>query len=202
MPRNAAKKRAPGGRRLSKIEVLERVRFVESLLAQHATRQQVLDECAAKWCMPARTADDYIRRVRDAWTESARVDRRDIRLAAKSRLLILGRQLREAAAWGALVSVERMLLDIDGIREPLPEDFSHEQLPIEEFTLEDLFDQQLSIAGMIGKLNRKQDPKKKDRVRAALKESLKQLDRPLPASLAKSLGDKLPAWAEPRSPEA
>lgn len=115
-PQHAAKKSAPGGRRVGKVEVERRLRFVESLLALGHARREIVAEVARKFGASTRTADDYIRRVREEWQTEAEGSAPQRRDESRARLMRLRLVLESKMAWSALVSVERLLADLDGLR--------------------------------------------------------------------------------------
>lgn len=119
MPRNAATPRKPpGGRRLGATEVLRRGRAIEEMLALGMNREQLLTECERKFKMAPRTVDDYVERIKAAWSEDAAKTRPERREATRARLLRLREDLKRWRAGGPLVALERLLCDIDGTKEP------------------------------------------------------------------------------------
>lgn len=116
MTQHAAKKNPPGGRRVGKAEVERRLRFVESLLARGHARREIVAEVSRKFGASTRTADDYIRRVREEWRKEAEVTAPQRRDETRARLMKLRLTLEGKSAWSAVVSVERLLADIDGLR--------------------------------------------------------------------------------------
>lgn len=120
MPRDAAtrKKRPPGGRRVGRGEVERRHAVVETLLADGQPRHSIVEACTRQFGISARTTDDYIARVREAWAADAAIARPHRREEARSRLLRLRSTLQRAKAWASLVGVERLLVDIDGLHAP------------------------------------------------------------------------------------
>lgn len=116
MPQNAAKKKPPGGRRVGKAEVERRLRFVESLLVRGHARREIVAELSRQFGASTRTADDYIRRVRDEWQKEADATASHRRAEARARLMRLRLTLEGEQAWTAIVSVERLLADLDGLR--------------------------------------------------------------------------------------
>lgn len=102
----------PGGKRASRAEVERRSRSIEQMLASGKTRH----EMARATGMPLRTVDEYARRVRARWQEDAQAHANDARGRALRRLLALRERLLAANAWGPLVSLERLIADVEGVR--------------------------------------------------------------------------------------
>jgi hypothetical protein len=112
-PRDAAKiQRVPGGRRVGKAQLQRRLNEVEKLLAKGAARSEIIERTQLR----PRTADDYIRRVREAWHADAQQNRQSVREQARDRLMLLRDRLLQAGAWGPLVSLEKLILDLEGLR--------------------------------------------------------------------------------------
>ncbi len=104
--RDAAKiQRVPGGRRVGKAQLQRRLNEVEKLLAKGAARSEIIELTQLR----PRTADDYIRRVREAWHASAQQNRQSVRDQARDRLMLLRDRLLQAGAWGPLVSLEKRI---------------------------------------------------------------------------------------------
>jgi hypothetical protein len=66
--------------------------------------------------MPLRTIDQYTKRVRGRWHEHAVADSRDARERSLDRLSDLRVKLVEARAWTSVVSLERLITDLEGVR--------------------------------------------------------------------------------------
>jgi len=115
MPRHAAPKRPPGGKRAGRAEVSRRLALVADRLAVGDT----LEVIAAKLRLPARTVDDYARRVRERWQAAAAVTLPEARARALARLSRLAQRLERERAWPSLVAVERLRCDVEGVRAPL-----------------------------------------------------------------------------------
>jgi hypothetical protein len=114
-PRDAAKiQRVPGGRRVGKAQLQRRLNEVEKLLSRGAARSEIIELTQLR----PRTADDYIRRVREAWCANAEETRGSVRGAARGRLMVLRERLLHAGAWGPLVNLEKLILDLEGLRGP------------------------------------------------------------------------------------
>jgi hypothetical protein len=116
MPRNAAKPPRGGGHRISAAQAEKRLDAVEELLAAGRPRRAVVAECERRFKMAERTCDDYIRKTRERWSAERAEAQPSEREAAISRLQRLARKLEKRQQWGALVSVERLLVDIFGLR--------------------------------------------------------------------------------------
>ncbi len=118
MPRDAA--RPPGGRRQSKAEVERRMARADELLRQSAPRGAIVTVMAAEFSAAPRTVDDYLARVRRRWetdnASSAEVERE----RAVLRLERLAEKFEDKEAWTALVNVERLLIDLRGLRAAAP----------------------------------------------------------------------------------
>lgn len=108
----AAKPSPPGGRRVSQAEVERRQGAVAKLMAEGKTRREMV----ALTGLPARTLDAYTQRVREDWQAQARSNSQDARGRALDRLLALRERLLAANAWGPLVSLERLIADVEGVR--------------------------------------------------------------------------------------
>lgn len=108
----ATRSAPPGGRRIGGAEVQRRLKIVEKQLARGAPRSEII----ASMGLPARTVDGYLRRVRESWRDDAHEGRQDLRNRSLGRLMALRSRLLEAKAWSALVALERLLTDIEGVR--------------------------------------------------------------------------------------
>jgi hypothetical protein len=108
----ASRPAPPGGRRIGGAEVERRLKIVEEHLARGAPRSEII----AAVGLPARTVDGYLKRVRDSWRDDAHEGRQDLRSRSLSRLMTLHARLLEARAWSALVALERLITDIEGVR--------------------------------------------------------------------------------------
>ena len=75
--------------------------------------------------MPLRTIDQYTRRVRARWQEQAVTESLDARGRALDRLMALRERLLAAGAWGPLVSLERLIADVEGVRGSLAPSQEH-----------------------------------------------------------------------------
>jgi hypothetical protein len=116
MSRHAAKQNPPGGRRVGAAELARRLAFVERLLAHGRPRSEIVDACRARFGAAPRTTDGLIARVRAVWIQQASDDRVIERPRAIARLERRCRQLARARAWSALISAERLLCDLRGLR--------------------------------------------------------------------------------------
>lgn len=115
MPRKAAKF-APGGKRLSEVEVERRTARVAELLQAQAARADIIAVMSAEFGAAPRTVDDYIARARDRFAVEAAGTAEEERAAALARLDRLAKKLEAKGAWSALVNVERLLADVRGLR--------------------------------------------------------------------------------------
>ena len=103
---------------MGQAQVQRRLSKVEQLLAQGTPRSEIIELTQLR----PRTADDYIRRVRDSWRTDAEESRAGIRDQALSRLITLRDRLVQAGAWGPLVNLEKLILDLEGLRgRPAPD---------------------------------------------------------------------------------
>ena len=93
---------------------MQTLRTVEALMADGAPRAEM--QRATQ--LPLRTLDAYARRVRERWHDLAVRDSQDARGRALTRLLDLREKLVTARAWPSLVALERLLIDVEGVREP------------------------------------------------------------------------------------
>lgn len=108
----ASRPRPPGGRRVADAEVQRRLRIVEEQLGRGTPRAEII----ASMGLPARTVDGYLRRVRDSWREGADEGRQDLRSRSLGRLMGLRERLLRARAWAPLVALERLIADVEGVR--------------------------------------------------------------------------------------
>jgi hypothetical protein len=83
------------------------------------------NEMAAVTGLPLRTLDSYAKRVRSRWQRVAQTDSRDARERALDRLMALRERLLTAGAWGPLVSLERLIADVEGVRGSLAPSQEH-----------------------------------------------------------------------------
>lgn len=118
MPRIAAKKGPPGGRRASAAEVDRRLSRVEQLLRDGNDRASVVAIVGHEFGVGARTVDDYIARARSKWNRESAETRADDRLTALSRLDELSRKAEKRGAFGAAVAAERLRVDVQGLKAP------------------------------------------------------------------------------------
>jgi hypothetical protein len=88
------------------------LKIVEEHLARGAPRSEII----ASTGLPARTVDGYLRRVRESWRDDANEGRQDLRSRSLNRLMSLRNRLVDASAWNALVALERLITDIEGVR--------------------------------------------------------------------------------------
>lgn len=115
MSRKAAKV-ARGGKRLSDVEVERRTARVAELLHAQVPRADILAAMSQEFGAAPRTVDDYIARVRDRFAVETAVSATDERAATVARLEQLAKTLKAEEAWSALVNVERLLVDVRGLR--------------------------------------------------------------------------------------
>ncbi len=73
-------------------------------------------EIIASTGLPARTVDGYLRRVRESWRDDAQEGRQDLRGRSLDRLMALRERLLRAQAWSPLVALERLIADVEGVR--------------------------------------------------------------------------------------
>jgi hypothetical protein len=108
----ASRPAPPGGRRIGGAEVERRVKVVEEHLARGAPRSEII----AATGLPPRTVDGYLRRVRESWRDDALEGRQDLRCRSLDRLMALRERLLRAQAWSPLVALERLIADVEGVR--------------------------------------------------------------------------------------
>jgi hypothetical protein len=95
--------------------------LVDELLQQGHSPTEIRLQFKARWKAGDRTVDEYIRRVRERWASEAKEARRTVRAATVKRLQRCRRELWEKGACGQALQVERMLIDIQGLKTPEPE---------------------------------------------------------------------------------
>jgi hypothetical protein len=117
----ASPRRPPGGTRVAQAEVQRRLRLVEEMMAAGKTRAEMVSLTG----LPARTLDGYTKRVRGQWQEQAVTESLDARGRALDRLMALRERLLAAGAWGPLVSLERLIADVEGVRGSLAPSQEH-----------------------------------------------------------------------------
>lgn len=139
--RSAAKKSPPGGKRTTAAEVQRRLRFVEDCLSKGMARQTIVTLCRSNFNMPPRTTDDYLRRVKEAWQEVAKQSRPERLQQTRARLMLLRETLFEANAWAALMNLEKILVDVDGLRSPEPNHWENHEVSAGAF--EDASDEEI-----------------------------------------------------------
>jgi hypothetical protein len=108
----ATRSAPPGGRRVGGAEVERRLKIVEAQLARGAPRSEII----ATMGLPPRTVDGYLKRVRESWRDDAHEGRQDLRSRSLGRLMALRTKLLEAQAWSPLVALERLIADVEGVR--------------------------------------------------------------------------------------
>ncbi len=111
----------PHGKRVSRAEVAARMELVDELLQQGHAPSDVRSQFKARWKAGDRTVDEYIRRVRQRWASEAKEARATVRAATVKRLQRCRRELWAKGACSQALQVERMLIDIQGLKTPEPE---------------------------------------------------------------------------------
>ncbi|CAN5826509.1 hypothetical protein BH11MYX4_BH11MYX4_22520 [soil metagenome] len=105
---------------MAKAEVERRMARADELLKQSAPRGAIVTVMAAEFSAAPRTVDDYLARVRRRWetdnASTAEVERE----RAVQRLERLAHKFEDKEAWGALVNVERLLIELRGLRAAPP----------------------------------------------------------------------------------
>ena len=129
MPRNAATKKPPGGRRVNSAAHARRNAFVAHLLIRNFTRAEIVDACSTEFKMAPRTVDDHIARVRHQWRNAASVNQHEERQKALERLDYLTRKMEESNRWSAIVQAERLKADLLGLRAEVPVDTARDDGP-------------------------------------------------------------------------
>jgi hypothetical protein len=177
----ATRSAPPGGRRVGGAEVERRLKIVEEQLAGGAPRSEII----ASTGLPARTVDGYLKRVRESWRDDAREGRQDLRGRSLSRLMTLRARLLEARAWSALVALERLIADVEGVRNMAPEgpeaQTSGAAMASPAMTLETLRERlPLLVLASARLALRSDDPQAIESTREALTRSLSLLDSDSP----------------------
>src|SRR4051812_17870601 len=106
MPQLAAKKRPPGGRRVSRIEMDRRLQVAEAMLRDGQSRREVVLELGRRFGASPRTSDEYITRVRSRWIEEGAEARKTERERAVARLRYISRKAEAKGAFAAAVNAE------------------------------------------------------------------------------------------------
>ncbi len=129
MPRNAATKNPPGGRRVNSAAHARRNAFVANLLIRNFTRAEVVEACGIEFKMAPRTVDDHIARVRHQWRHATSVNQHEERQKALERLDYLTRKMEETSRWSAIIQAERLKADLLGLRAEVPIDTARDDGP-------------------------------------------------------------------------
>ncbi|CAN5912673.1 hypothetical protein BH11MYX4_BH11MYX4_36600 [soil metagenome] len=88
----------------------------DELMRESTPRGAIVTVMAAEFSAAPRTVDDYLARVRHRWGADNASVAKDHRERAVDRLERLAEKLEDRAAWSALVNVERLLVDLRGLR--------------------------------------------------------------------------------------
>ena len=96
----------------------ERQEFVAALLRKGTSNSTIAAACKAEFGMAPRTVDDYVRRVRRQWQADAAERAPSQRAATLARLYDELAELRKAKAYSAMVSLEKLVIDVEGSRAP------------------------------------------------------------------------------------
>ncbi|MBI4702103.1 MAG: hypothetical protein HY744_13290 [Deltaproteobacteria bacterium] len=116
MPGNARRK-PPGGKRVSRAEVERRMAEVERLALEGRSRSEIVAALRELGTAPS-TTDAYLARVRDRWIADGEAGRPAERERAVARLRGLSRSAEARGAFGASVAAERLAAEILGLRAP------------------------------------------------------------------------------------
>ena len=123
MPRDAAQKRKnhskpKGGKRPTAAEEERRFEAVENLLTDGMSRARIVADMSKRFGIAARTTDDYIAKVRDAWVANAAENMEFERAAAVKRIREISRRASEDGSYTAAIQAERLVADILGYNAP------------------------------------------------------------------------------------
>jgi hypothetical protein len=88
------------------------------MLCDGRPRHEIVAEQTKRYGTPARTTDEDVRRVRERWTQERAAAAPVERERTERRLTALASKLERRGAWSALVQVERLLVDVRGLRPP------------------------------------------------------------------------------------
>lgn len=112
MPQVAAKtSRPPGGRRVGRAEVARRLTLVERVMLEGGGRADI---ARALPKIPARTLDDYVKRVRERWLADAQVERRFTRARQLRRLYCYLRVLEKKGLHREILTCETKIGELEG----------------------------------------------------------------------------------------
>lgn len=116
MTENAAKLTSRGGRR-SDLEVTERVAFVRELVKAHRDDRAKVHEGFVKFygATPARTIDEYMRRVHRDWLTESKAERPSERAAFLAALDADLALYAKSKAWGAHQGARRLQARVLGL---------------------------------------------------------------------------------------
>ncbi len=90
------------------------------LLRERPPRRAIVAVMATEFASAPRTVDDYLARVRRRWETDNASNAEQERDRAVQRLERLAEKFEDKEAWSALVNVERLLLDLRGLRAASP----------------------------------------------------------------------------------
>jgi hypothetical protein len=112
--------RSVGGRRrkVPKLERIERRKVISALMAAGVEEEVIKAETAKRFDMTGRATKMAMGLVIKAWAETDVEQRPHKRLMAEKRLQGHVAAARAAKAWGAVASLERLLAEIQGTRQP------------------------------------------------------------------------------------
>lgn len=95
-------------------------RVIEEMLAHNIHTSDICEVmCDDPWNMTRATVKNSILRIRQKWREVDQERRADHKLMAQKRLLADIAAARKSKAWNAVASLERLLADIQGTKEPI-----------------------------------------------------------------------------------
>jgi hypothetical protein len=98
-------------------EVARRLRLVGSMLADGYSRAEIISHFESQG-ISGRTASAYLARVASLWHADAARDLPRLRAETRARLIHRLRQCVRAESWTAAATVERLLIDVDGVAAP------------------------------------------------------------------------------------
>jgi hypothetical protein len=134
----------PGGKPISQIELLMRLRVVEEALIAGRFGFEVCEALAdAGYSVPERTARDYVRRVRERWEHDAAEERPMLREAMRRRLTrqavaMLSKLDVNKARWSDWVRIMELLARVEGNLAPVQEEIKPLESRFEGWTIEEL----------------------------------------------------------------
>lgn len=99
-------------------EIIQRLTVVEELLAKGTPQHRVVELAQKQWGSSKATAYRYCATVRERWAKEREQSRPSDVEATLARLVRLSHKLETKEAWGPLMTCEKLMADVRGVRAP------------------------------------------------------------------------------------